>query len=57
MAGKHDQPILDVYKDKRMIRLVGNHYANNERGQVDGRVGDASEIDQYNLPPEISKAI
>jgi hypothetical protein len=55
--GMQSQPMLVVSKDRRGISTVSSHYANNERGQVDGRVGDASQIDQYNLPAEISKAI
>jgi hypothetical protein len=57
IVGMHGQPVLNVYKDKSRNDLLGDHYANNKRGEVDGRVGDVSQIDRYNLPPEISKAI
>ena len=55
-SGMLGRPVLNVYKGKADY-LVGDHYANNERGQVDGRVGDARQIGQYNLPPNITNAI
>ena len=56
-AGMHAQPILYVAKNKNLSNRISDHYANNKQGEVDYRVGDASQIDRYNLPPEISKAI
>lgn len=55
-SGMFSQPMLAVYKSKTGDR-VGDHYANNEKGQVDYRVGDANQIDKYDLPPSILTAI
>ena len=54
-AGMFSRPLLNVFG--RNNERVGDYYANNERGQVDSRVDDASQIDQYNLPPDITNAI
>jgi len=54
-AGMFSRPILTV-TNKNGDR-IGDHYANNERRQVDARVGDASQIGQYDLPPDIANAI
>ena len=54
-SGMFSRPILAV--ESKDGNRIGDHYANNERRQVDGRVGDASQIGQYNLPPDITNAI
>jgi hypothetical protein len=54
-AGMFSRPIL-IVTNKNGDR-IGDHYANNERRQVDARVGDASQIGQYDLPPDIANAI
>jgi len=54
-AGMFSRPIL-IVTSKNGDR-IGDHYANNERRQVDARVGDASQIGQYDLPPDIANAI
>ena len=54
-AGMFSRPLL-IVTSKNGDR-IGDHYANNERRQVDARVGDASQIGQYDLPPDITNAI
>jgi hypothetical protein len=54
-SGMVGRPLLTVF-DKNRER-IGDHYANNEKKQVDARVGDAKQISQYNLPPDITNAL